>query len=100
MPLDKKQKEVITEAITEKVSEDKLSKHYKGSSLQAIDIIEDWDLNFVEGNIVKYLQRYKFKGSPKEDLQKAKWYLNRLYSNCYKKGMFKLEPVVEVKHEN
>ncbi len=32
----------------------------------------------VKGNVLKYVARYKFKGEPLEDLQKANWYLNRL----------------------
>ena len=33
---------------------------------------------YLKGNIIKYVSRYKFKGEPLEDLQKAQWYLNRL----------------------
>jgi len=33
---------------------------------------------YLKGNILKYVSRYKFKGEPLEDLQKAQWYLNRL----------------------
>ena len=32
----------------------------------------------LKGNVLKYVSRYKFKGEPLEDLQKANWYLNRL----------------------
>ena len=35
-------------------------------------------MNWLEGNIVKYITRYKSKGKPLEDLNKAKWYLNKL----------------------
>ena len=33
---------------------------------------------YLKGNVLKYVSRYKFKGEPLEDLQKANWYLNRL----------------------
>ena len=33
---------------------------------------------YLKGNVLKYVSRYKFKGEPLEDLQKASWYLNRL----------------------
>ena len=33
---------------------------------------------YLKGNVLKYVSRYKFKGEPLEDLQKAHWYLNRL----------------------
>ena len=34
--------------------------------------------HYLKGNVLKYVARYKFKGEPLEDLQKAQWYLNRL----------------------
>ena len=34
--------------------------------------------HYLKGNVLKYVSRYKFKGEPLEDLQKAQWYLNRL----------------------
>ena len=33
---------------------------------------------YLKGNVLKYVSRYKFKGEPLEDLEKAQWYLNRL----------------------
>lgn len=60
--------------------------HYGGENnvYEAIKIIEAHDLNFVEGNVVKYLLRYKKKNGF-EDLEKALWYMNRLVEN-YKKN--------------
>ena len=52
--------------------------HYNQGKLEVIDAIEDWDLNFCEGNVVKYVARHRFKGDPLEDLKKARWYLDRL----------------------
>jgi hypothetical protein len=51
--------------------------HYKGKSLEAIDIIEDYQLNFCLGNAIKYILRAGKKGERQEDLQKAIWYLQR-----------------------
>lgn len=51
--------------------------HYKGKSLEAIDIIEDYDLNFCLGNAIKYILRAGKKGERQEDLEKAIWYLQR-----------------------
>lgn len=52
--------------------------HYsKNRKIEPIDVIEDWDLNFHLGNVVKYIGRYKRKGSGIEDIKKAKWYLDR-----------------------
>ena len=48
--------------------------------IEVYDFIESWKLGFAEGNIVKYVARSEHKGSPVEDLKKARWYLNRLIS--------------------
>lgn len=50
--------------------------HYK-FPVSPIDIIEANNLGFHEGNILKYVLRYKAKGGV-EDLRKARWYLDRL----------------------
>ena len=56
--------------------------HYKGGEIECIDYLED-SLGrdgfafYVEGNIKKYVHRWRHKGGI-EDLKKAKWYLDRL----------------------
>lgn len=50
--------------------------HYD-SPIQPIDYISANNLGFFEGNIIKYVTRYKRKGGL-EDLKKAKHYLNLL----------------------
>ena len=37
--------------------------------------------SFFVGTIIKYLWRYRKKGAPLEDLEKAKWYLDELIDN-------------------
>lgn len=54
--------------------------HYNQGKYEAIDVIEDWQLDFHTGNTVKYISRYRHKGRPLEDLKKARWYLDRLIS--------------------
>jgi hypothetical protein len=54
--------------------------HYNQGKIEVIDAIEDWDLNFCEGNVIKYVARHRHKNEPLEDLKKAKWYLERLIS--------------------
>lgn len=51
--------------------------HYQGNSLEVIDIIEDFGLNFNLGNAIKYVLRAGKKDSRQEDLNKAIWYLRR-----------------------
>lgn len=42
--------------------------------IESLGIAED----FCAGNAIKYLSRYKYKGTPIDDLKKAQWYVNRL----------------------
>lgn len=51
-------------------------KHYD-LTIQPIDYIVANKLNFAEGNVIKYVSRYKLKNG-KEDLLKAKYYLDLL----------------------
>jgi hypothetical protein len=53
--------------------------HYGGGEnpYEAIKVIEAWYLNFRLGNAVKYIARAGKKGTAKQDLQKAVWYLQR-----------------------
>lgn len=37
--------------------------------------------SFCVGNAIKYVWRYRLKGHPLEDLQKAEWYLKRAIDN-------------------
>lgn len=51
--------------------------HYFANGIEAIDVIEAFDLGFCLGNVAKYLLRADRKGRPVEDLEKAAWYLQR-----------------------
>ncbi len=57
--------------------------HYKptGARYEAIDVIEDWNLGFSDGNAVKYICRHRFKKNPIQDIEKAIWYLQRHLEN-------------------
>jgi len=60
--------------------------HYNNSSMEAIDAIEAMIEpygkgaveGFLAGQVLKYIWRFPFKENPKRDLEKAKWYLDRL----------------------
>lgn len=54
-----------------------MSQHYKTGTVEAIDLIEAYDLDFCLGNAVKYIARAGRKGDAVEDLEKAMWYLQR-----------------------
>ena len=51
--------------------------HYKNMAIQPIEYIQANNLGFLEGNIVKYVSRWKSKGGV-EDLKKARHYINLL----------------------
>ena len=51
--------------------------HYISNSIEVIDIIEGFELNFNLGNVIKYILRADKKGNKKQDLEKAEWYLKR-----------------------
>lgn len=51
--------------------------HYAGLSPEPVDVIEAWQLEWHEGNAMKYIARAKNKGERVQDLRKAAWYLNR-----------------------
>lgn len=59
--------------------------HYTMGKIETLDYLEGLpDLDFRAANIIKYVSRYKYKNGV-EDLNKAKFYLERLiddYGSC------------------
>ena len=51
--------------------------HYKDRSIQPWDYIIANDLGYLEGNVIKYVSRHKYKNG-KADLEKAMHYLEKL----------------------
>lgn len=72
--------------------------HYNQHGVECIDAIKattgDNFKDYLKGNIMKYLWRFNYKGKPEEDLQKAKWYLDRLISEVAV-GRYKSTPDVQ-----
>lgn len=66
------------------VSKEINQSHYKLGSIEPIDYIVANSMDFLEGNIIKYVSRYKHKNGL-EDLLKAKDYLERLIEEVTKK---------------
>ena len=64
--------------------------HYTQGGIECIDAIEcamtnlDGFEGYCTGNILKYIWRWKYKNGT-EDLEKARWYLNRLIDYCNKR---------------
>jgi hypothetical protein len=51
--------------------------HYTRFPIQPISYIVENNLDFLEGNVIKYVSRYKYKNGL-EDLRKAKHYIEML----------------------
>jgi len=51
--------------------------HYKNYKIQPVEFIIKNNIGFVEGNIIKYILRFKEKGGV-QDLLKAKHYIELL----------------------
>ena len=54
--------------------------HYKDFNIQPIDFIYANDIPYIEGNVIKYVTRWKNKNGV-EDLKKARHYLDILIEN-------------------
>jgi hypothetical protein len=56
--------------------------HYNATGIECIQAIaaatDDGFEYYLQGNIMKYVWRYRYKDKPLEDLEKAKWYLDKL----------------------
>jgi Protein of unknwon function (DUF3310) len=62
--------------------------HYggDGNQYETIKVIEAWSLGFNLGNSVKYISRAGEKDDVVQDLEKARWYLDREIANLKAKA--------------
>ena len=51
--------------------------HYRVGGIETIDFIEAKNLNYNLGNAVKYITRADHKDNRVQDLEKARWYIER-----------------------
>lgn len=66
-------KDVLTEPLEIQIDGD----HYKSMKIQPVEYIHANGLGYFEGNVIKYITRWRSKGGYK-DLEKAKHYINLL----------------------
>ena len=55
--------------------------HYLKGNMEVIDIIDNFtpdSYRYYMGNVIKYVLRHMNKQSPKQDLEKARFYLNKM----------------------
>lgn len=95
-----KKKEVAVEPVAQTIEEQEVKvvelpkkedvinhpSHYTRGKIEVIDFIEDHQLPYHLGNVIKYIARAGYKGDKLEDLKKARWYLDR-----YIKGVMQHE---------
>jgi len=64
--------------------------HYNQTGIECIHAISaatgDGFKHYLQGNIMKYLWRFDYKDKPIEDLEKAKWYLDKLIEEVIADG--------------
>lgn len=53
-------------------------RHYNSGRIECWDYIVDQDMGYLDGCVVKYVTRFRIKGTPLKDLRKARAYLDRL----------------------
>ena len=53
-------------------------KYYKHGEVEPIELIRAQGMSFMEGNVIKYITRYKYAGNPINDLLKAITYIECL----------------------
>jgi hypothetical protein len=75
-------KEAFSEWVESKTDMINNPPHYNKGKIECIKYLED-NLGegysyYLEGNIKKYLHRWRYKEAPVEDLRKAAWYLGKL----------------------
>lgn len=63
------------------------SDHYKGK-VEPIELIDamGFGVGFEAGNVIKYVSRFDKKGTPLKDLEKARYYLDRLIERAKEDG--------------
>ncbi len=60
--------------------------HYTRGQYEVVDVILDWQLDYLTGSCVKYIGRHQWKGQPLEDLRKARWFLTRAIEELENNG--------------
>jgi|TARA_E500000318_G_scaffold56492_1_gene52545 hypothetical protein len=84
--LEKLLMEAYQSKIPNEVSKDDVvnsPSHYTSGGIECIDYLKD-NLpleafhGYLEGNVKKYLHRWRYKQKPVQDLKKAQWYLANL----------------------
>ena len=70
--------------------------HYNKGAVEVWDFIIDQGMGYLDGNAIKYICRYRHKGKPVEDLDKAIAFLTKLRdAEKAKQPQMMLNPVLK-----
>jgi hypothetical protein len=58
--------------------------HYKDCKIQPVEYIHANELDYFEGNVIKYVTRHRTKGEGKKDIEKAIHYAQLILELYYK----------------
>ena len=77
------------EQVVVESNEDTLDKqiggdHYKECKIQPVEYIQANQLDYFEGNVIKYVTRHRTKGEGKKDIEKAIHYAQLILELYYK----------------
>ncbi len=77
------------EQVVVESNEDTLDKqiggdHYKDCKIQPVEYIHANQLDYFEGNVIKYVTRHRTKGEGKKDIEKAIHYAELILELYYK----------------
>ena len=59
--------------------------HYKDCGIQPVEYIHANKLDYLEGNVIKYITRHRTKGQGKKDIEKAIHYAQLILELEYEK---------------
>ena len=59
--------------------------HYKGCKIQPVEYIHANGLDYLEGNVIKYITRHRTKGEGRKDIEKAIHYAQLILEMDYNK---------------
>ena len=57
--------------------------HYKGCKIQPVEYIHANGLDYLEGNVIKYITRHRTKGEGRKDIEKAIHYAQLILEKEY-----------------
>ena len=86
MKEDREQVEKIVDHQNKALNTQVGGNHYKDCKIQPVEYIYSNGLDFLEGNVVKYITRHRTKGDGEADIRKVIHYAQMILQMEYNKG--------------